>query len=91
MLRCAFEQITSGIPLKEHHRKKGHLVNQDTEFHLYIKLDMWQSQVEIEHYSIVYFNCAGAFQVLKRTTSIKGRAHTCYVDLSGIHASSLCI
>ena len=36
MLRCAFEQITSGIPLKEHHRKKGHLVNQDTEFHLYI-------------------------------------------------------
>ena len=38
---------------------------------------MWQSRVEIEQYSIVYFNCVSVFEVLYRRTSIKGGAHTC--------------
>ena len=29
------------------------------------------------------------FEPLKSRTSVKGGAHTCYIDLSGIHASML--
>ena len=36
---------------------------------------MWQSQVEIKHYSIAYFNCITAFEAFLRRTSVKGRAH----------------
>ena len=50
---------------------------------------MWQSQVEIEHYSVAYFDCITTFKVLKRSTSLKGGAYTRYVDLSGIDAASL--
>ena len=52
---------------------------------------MWQSRVEIEHYSVAYFDRITAFEVLYRSTSIKGGAHTRYVDLSGIDVASLCI
>ena len=52
---------------------------------------MWQSQVEIEHYSIAYFDRATAFKALQHRTSVKGRAHTHYVDLSGIHAYICCM
>ena len=37
---------------------------------------MWQSRVEIEHCSIVYFDHITAFEVLKHSTSIMGGAHT---------------
>ena len=43
-------------------------------------LYMWQSQVEIEHYSIVYFAPITVFEELQCRTSVKGGAHTCYVD-----------
>ena len=36
---------------------------------------MWQSQVEIEHYSVAYFARITAFEVLQRETSIKGGVH----------------
>ena len=50
-----------------------------------------QSQVEIEHYSFAYFNCFTMFKALLRSTSVKGGAHTRYVDLFGIDAASLCV
>ena len=54
---------------------------------------MWQSRVEIEHYSAAYFDRVTAFKALQRSTSVKGGAHTHYVDLhvSGIDAFSLCV
>ena len=36
---------------------------------------MWQSWVEIKHYSTVYFNRVAVFEVLWCSTSIKGGAH----------------
>ena len=50
---------------------------------------MWQSRVEIEHYSIAYFDHVTAFEALYRSTSIKGGARMCYVDLSDIDGASL--
>ena len=35
-------------------------------------MDMWQSQIEIENYSITYFECIA--------TSAKGGAHLCFID-----------
>ena len=49
---------------------------------------MWQSRVEIEHYSVTYFDRITTFEVLYRSTSVKGGAHTHYADLSGIDAAS---
>ena len=37
---------------------------------------MWQSQIEIEYYSVAYFDLVIAFKALQRSTSIKGGAHT---------------
>ena len=37
---------------------------------------VWQSQVEIEHYSVAYFDRVTTFEALYRSTSIKGGAHT---------------
>ena len=48
---------------------------------------MWQSHVEIEGYSVVYFNCIAAFEVPYRWTSVKGGPHMCFVDSLDIHAS----
>ena len=42
---------------------------------------MWQSQEEIELYSIPY--CVTVFKVLYCRTSIRGGAHMCCVDVSG--------
>ena len=39
---------------------------------------MWQSWVEIEHYSVTYFDCVTAFEALSLSISIKGGAHTTY-------------
>ena len=33
---------------------------------------LWQSQVEIKHYSVAYFNCISAFAALQHRTSVKG-------------------
>ena len=52
--------------------------------------NMWQSRVEIERYSIVYFDRVTAFKALYCQIFGKGGTHTCYVDLSGIRASLLC-
>ena len=37
---------------------------------------MWQSWIEIEYYSVAYFDLVTTFEVLQRSTSIKGGAHT---------------
>ena len=37
---------------------------------------MWQSQIEIKYYSVVYFDLITAFKALQRSISIKGGAHT---------------
>ena len=50
-----------------------------------LMLHVWQSRVEIEHYSVVYFTRITAFEPMYCRTSIKGRAHThcTYMYLSG--------
>ena len=42
---------------------------------------MWQSQVEIKHYSAVYFDHITAFETLYCRTSVKGTADTCCVNV----------
>ena len=42
---------------------------------------MWQSCVEIEDYSAVYFDRIAVFEALYRWTSVEGGAHTCFVDV----------
>ena len=49
---------------------------------------MWQSQVENEHYSVAYFDHTRAFTTLYLLTSVKGEAHTCYVEASHIDATT---
>ena len=41
---------------------------------------LWQSRVEIEHYSISHFNRITAFEALKHSTSVMGGAYTRYVN-----------
>ena len=41
---------------------------------------MWQSRVEIEGYSVVYFDRIAAFEAPYRWTSVKGGAHMHFVD-----------
>ena len=52
---------------------------------------MWQSRVEIEHYSVAYFDRITAFEVLKCRTFIKGGAHMCCVIMISIHEFTQCI
>ena len=56
---------------------------------------MWQSQVEIKHYSIeysvAYFDHVTALQVLKCKTSVKGGARMCCVNGVSIHEFTQCI
>ena len=47
---------------------------------LKIVYHMWQSRVEVEDYSVMYFDCIAAFKAPYCWTSVKGRAHTCFVD-----------
>ena len=42
---------------------------------------MWQSHVEIEGYSIAYFDRIAAFEALYHWTSVKGGAHMRFLDL----------
>ena len=39
---------------------------------------MWQSHVEIEGFSVVYFDSIAVFEAPYRWTSTKGGADTCY-------------
>ena len=41
---------------------------------------MWQSRVKIEGFSVAYFDHIAAFKALYRWTSVKGGAHTCFLD-----------
>ena len=45
-----------------------------------LKIHMWQSHVEIEGCFVAYFDCITVFKVPYRWTSVKGGAHTCFVD-----------
>ena len=49
---------------------------------------MWQSHVEIEDYSVVYFDRIAMFKAPYRWSSVKGGAHTRFVDSLDIHAST---
>ena len=49
---------------------------------------MWQSRVEIEGYSVAYFDHIAAFDVPYLWTSIKGGAYKRSVDLWDVHAST---
>ena len=49
---------------------------------------MWQSRVEIEDYSIAYFDQIAVFEVPYRWTSVKGGAHMCFIDSLDIHTST---
>ena len=50
-------------------------------------LYMWQSNLEIEGYSVTYFDCIAAFEALYHWTSVKGGAHMRIVDSSDTHTS----
>ena len=41
---------------------------------------MWQSCVEIKGYFVAYFNRIAVFEAMYHRTSVKGGAHTCFVD-----------
>ena len=45
---------------------------------------VWQSRVEIKHYSIAYFDHVTALQVLKHRSSVKGGVCTCCVNVVSI-------
>ena len=44
------------------------------------RVDLWQSRVEIEGYSIAYFDRIAASKAPYRCTSVKGEAHMRFVD-----------
>ena len=52
------------------------------------QIHMWQSLVEVKHYSIAYFDCITTFKVLWHRTSVKDGVHACCIDGSGICAST---
>ena len=47
---------------------------------------MWQSQVEIEYYSVAYFERIAELVTLLCLVFAEGRAHTRFVDTSDIHS-----
>ena len=51
-------------------------------------IQMWESRVEIEGYSITYFDRIAAFEAPYHWTSVKGGAHIGFVDSLDIHAST---
>ena len=54
------------------------------------KQHICQFRVEFEDYSVAYFDCITAFEVPSDCqTSVKGRAHTRFVDTLDIHASKV--
>ena len=53
-----------------------------------ITTNMWQSHVEIEGYSVAYFDRIVAFGAPYHWISVKGGAHTRFVDSWDIHTST---
>ena len=51
-------------------------------------IQVWQSWVEIEHYSV---DRIAAFEALHRRTSVKGGAHMGCVNVVGIDEFTQCI
>ena len=53
-----------------------------------LHVHVWQSWIEIKHYSVAYFD-----HIIKycNRNFIEGGAHTHFVDLSGVHVSILCM
>ena len=49
---------------------------------------MWPSRVEVEVYSVAYFDHIVAFEVPYRLTSVKDGTHMHFVDLLGIYATT---
>ena len=54
-------------------------------------IQVWQSRVGIEGYSVAYFDRITAFEAPYRWTSIKGGAHTHFVDAWISNESTKCI
>ena len=52
---------------------------------------MWQSQIEIEYYSVAYFECITELVTLLCLVFAEGRAHMRFIDTSDIHAISHCV
>ena len=52
---------------------------------------MWQSCVEIECYSVAYFDRVTTFKALYLRTSVKGGVQTCCVNAATIDAITYCI
>ena len=48
----------------------------------------WRSRVEIEGYSVAYFDRIAAFEAPYHWTSVKGEAHMRFVDSLVIHTST---
>ena len=53
------------------------------------KIHMWQSHVEIEGYSVAYFDRIAAFKAPYHWTSIKGGAHMRFVEYSCIYEARM--
>ena len=69
-------------------RKK---ISQSSRYGLFLITHyMWQSRVEIKDYSVVYFDRIAVFEMLYCRTSVKGGAHTRFVDILDVHASTNC-
>ena len=52
---------------------------------------VWQSQVEIKHYSVAYFDHITALQMLKCRTLAKGGARICCINVVSIHEFTHCV
>ena len=71
--RNASSQVGVWAELTFHPTVRKYLV---TKQHMYMYTTcMWQSRVEIEHYSIAYFDRVTTFKALQHRTSVKGGAH----------------
>ena len=55
-------------------------------YNLHIMFEhLWQFQVEVEYYSVVYFDCVTVFEAMLHKTSVKGGAHLHRIDMLGIY------
>ena len=84
--RCPFSTIVAGIKLQLTITKLSHVTSYlecvwvNVIPHC-VCMHMWQSRVEIEGYSVVYFECIAVLEVPYHWTSVKRGADTCNVDV----------
>ena len=52
---------------------------------------VWQSRVEIKHYSVAYFDHVTILQVLKHRTLVKGKARMWCVNVVSIYEFAHCV